>query len=403
MYVGSCVEPLVDFLCSELAIAFKAEGATLPPWRSADAMLSKWRPRRSVDCDMLQPPVTPFDTASRSGSGGVSRCSLNQRPSKSQRLSSAGSDGGAAPHGSPLKGMGSGRCRSGSNLSAAGFSTGVAWALQKSASNALSDAEAQEAAAAGDASDSSNDSEMETVAGDDWRTGGGGVGRRSDLSKLSSSWRASDTVPFMPASPVSGGLRRASEERTSASDGSDTSQCGPAAPTVALPLRLQVHVASTFCHHEPDARFHLLGCRVRSDLPSHMHVPLSLQQSASPACALSLNVLCHHYHLLFATLVAGPTWQRRAAPAAKQQSPTEGRCTQAQALAERSGAGAAGQAPHAVDCCPEGLAPPAIRRPPCEAGATAAGTVAQKCILVLGLVCALITRLLLRLEKSKAQ
>lgn len=54
--MGSAVEPLVDFLCSELAAAFRAEGAMLPPWRAADAMLSKWRPRRSVDCDMLSPP-----------------------------------------------------------------------------------------------------------------------------------------------------------------------------------------------------------------------------------------------------------------------------------------------------------------------------------------------------------
>ena len=289
VYVGSCVEPLVDFLCSELATAFKAEGATLPPWRSAAAMLSKWRPRRSVDCEMLQPPATPFEMASRSGSGGVGRRSLNQRPSKSQRLSSAGSDGGAAVlHGSPFKGMGSGRRRSSSNLSAAGFSNGVAWALQKSASNALSDAEAQEAAAADDASDSGNDSEMETVAGDDWRTGDGGMGRRSDLSKLSGSWRASDTVPFMPASPVTGGFRRSSEERTSASDGSDTTQCGPAAPTVASPLRLQVGVAATSCHNEPDPSFHLSVCRVCSNLPAFMHVPSSLQRSAGPACALLL-------------------------------------------------------------------------------------------------------------------
>jgi hypothetical protein len=55
VYVGAAIEPLVDFLCSELAAAFRAEGATLPPWRAADAMLSKWRPRRSVDCDMLPP------------------------------------------------------------------------------------------------------------------------------------------------------------------------------------------------------------------------------------------------------------------------------------------------------------------------------------------------------------
>lgn len=50
---------LVTFLCREISTAFKAHGKTLPPWRQADSMLSKWRPRRSVEHDVLASSV-PF-------------------------------------------------------------------------------------------------------------------------------------------------------------------------------------------------------------------------------------------------------------------------------------------------------------------------------------------------------
>ncbi len=136
--MGSSVEPLVDFLCSELAAAFRAEGATLPPWRAADAMLSKWRPRRSVDCDMLAPLASaahsmarsPFTKAS-SGDGGkhggmngsmgdsVSRRSGSSRPSKSQRLSSTRS----SPHGSLGGGGASASARVAGSLLAGGASS----------------------------------------------------------------------------------------------------------------------------------------------------------------------------------------------------------------------------------------------------------------------------------------
>ena len=43
------VIPLVSFLCSEIAAAFREEGALLPPWRQASSMLSKWRPRSSLE------------------------------------------------------------------------------------------------------------------------------------------------------------------------------------------------------------------------------------------------------------------------------------------------------------------------------------------------------------------
>lgn len=43
------LQPLVTFLCAELAFAFKASQTVVPPWRQALAMLSKWQPRRSLD------------------------------------------------------------------------------------------------------------------------------------------------------------------------------------------------------------------------------------------------------------------------------------------------------------------------------------------------------------------
>jgi uncharacterized protein (TIGR01615 family) len=307
VYVGAAIEPLVDFLCSELAAAFRAEGATLPPWRAADAMLSKWRPRRSVDCDMLAPngsyraPHSPFDAAmahlSRRSAG-------SSRPSKSQRLSGVAGGGGGAVHKPAHHGSASLHASPraspkpsprGSFLPGSSYMGGRPLAMDKSASRALSDAEAEEAADAqaaiaavakaaaaefaldgyadvyangGDVSDSSNDSDAATTTDLHLRGGGsisqgrfGGqsgsyrVGRRAsantDLSTLSSSWRASDCMPFgggggggnvaAASSPhrssVYGGAVRMSLEGVSTSDGSDTTQT-PAAPPLALQGRL---------------------------------------------------------------------------------------------------------------------------------------------------------------------
>jgi uncharacterized protein (TIGR01615 family) len=43
---------LVELLCAEMAKAFIEKGATLPPWRQYNAMLSKWEPRRSEEVDL---------------------------------------------------------------------------------------------------------------------------------------------------------------------------------------------------------------------------------------------------------------------------------------------------------------------------------------------------------------
>ena len=65
------VIPLVSFLCSEIAAAFQEEGTLLPPWRQASSMLSKWRPRRSSeenvmgDYEEFAPPALGLRDADR--------------------------------------------------------------------------------------------------------------------------------------------------------------------------------------------------------------------------------------------------------------------------------------------------------------------------------------------------
>eukprot|EP00877_Chromochloris_zofingiensis_P013493 jgi/Chrzof1/8398/Cz03g09060.t1 len=50
-YVGpeDRIPPLVELLCWEMSLAFKAAGSLLPPWRHVQSMMSKWLPRRSLD------------------------------------------------------------------------------------------------------------------------------------------------------------------------------------------------------------------------------------------------------------------------------------------------------------------------------------------------------------------
>jgi hypothetical protein len=77
---------LVDFLCSEMAASFEGRGLTLPPWRRAQALASKWLPARSRDDAVsgggagapggagrspspLAPPAPPGSAAGSSGGG----------------------------------------------------------------------------------------------------------------------------------------------------------------------------------------------------------------------------------------------------------------------------------------------------------------------------------------------
>lgn len=51
VFIGtlSKVQPLVELLCAEMALAFKEAGIVMPPWRSLRSMMTKWMPRRSLD------------------------------------------------------------------------------------------------------------------------------------------------------------------------------------------------------------------------------------------------------------------------------------------------------------------------------------------------------------------
>jgi hypothetical protein len=51
VFVGTTdrLGPLVQLVCEEMSVAFEARSMTLPPWRQAKAMLSKWMPTK-VPC-----------------------------------------------------------------------------------------------------------------------------------------------------------------------------------------------------------------------------------------------------------------------------------------------------------------------------------------------------------------
>ena len=51
VFVGSATRlaPLVELLCSEMAVAFKECSVTCPPWRHPRSMISKWLPAKAQD------------------------------------------------------------------------------------------------------------------------------------------------------------------------------------------------------------------------------------------------------------------------------------------------------------------------------------------------------------------
>lgn len=57
----------VSVLCEEMARAFERTGTPLPPWRQANAMLSKWQPRRSEDITMTYQHRNPVCVSVRGG------------------------------------------------------------------------------------------------------------------------------------------------------------------------------------------------------------------------------------------------------------------------------------------------------------------------------------------------
>jgi uncharacterized protein (TIGR01615 family) len=68
VFIGtlSKVQPLVELLCAEMALAFKEAGIVMPPWRSLRSMMTKWMPRRSLDLPLpaLSHAAAPASTAS---------------------------------------------------------------------------------------------------------------------------------------------------------------------------------------------------------------------------------------------------------------------------------------------------------------------------------------------------
>lgn len=71
-FVGTAsrLVPLVQCLCAEMAASFEVMGLTLPPWRRAQSMLSKWLPSRSRDI--------AFSSGSNNSVNGNSCCSDNE-------------------------------------------------------------------------------------------------------------------------------------------------------------------------------------------------------------------------------------------------------------------------------------------------------------------------------------
>jgi uncharacterized protein (TIGR01615 family) len=63
------LKQLVDLLCAEMHIAFEQCGFSLPPWRQAKSLLSKWLPTKSKDVDM-SPGGSPRWCSTPGGGGG---------------------------------------------------------------------------------------------------------------------------------------------------------------------------------------------------------------------------------------------------------------------------------------------------------------------------------------------
>ena len=56
VFVGpvSSLIPVVQIVCSEMAVSFTIRGQTLPPWRKTEAILSKWLPQHVKDTPLAQ-------------------------------------------------------------------------------------------------------------------------------------------------------------------------------------------------------------------------------------------------------------------------------------------------------------------------------------------------------------
>jgi hypothetical protein len=100
IFVGTASHmlPLVEIVTHELARAFAENGITMPPWRSAQSVMSKWSPQRATDrlpssAEASPPSIrTMRDPAPEGHLRGTAQA-LGQTRSGNQRLSGRSSYG----------------------------------------------------------------------------------------------------------------------------------------------------------------------------------------------------------------------------------------------------------------------------------------------------------------------
>lgn len=73
VFVGSASRllPMVELMCTEIALSFKESGFTCPPWRHAKSMSSKWFPTKSHD-RLISHSSVSSQAKSTSSSGSIS-------------------------------------------------------------------------------------------------------------------------------------------------------------------------------------------------------------------------------------------------------------------------------------------------------------------------------------------
>lgn len=107
-FVGtsSRLVPLVQNLCAEMVVSFEANGLTLPPWRRAASMLTKWLPSRSRDVNMSVAVPTNSSSgaaaAAEGDSGSSSYCGGGSSPAGSSSSPVAADAAAAAAGSSPF-------------------------------------------------------------------------------------------------------------------------------------------------------------------------------------------------------------------------------------------------------------------------------------------------------------
>jgi hypothetical protein len=94
IFVGTASQmlPLVEIVTHELARAFSENGITMPPWRSAQSVMSKWSPQRATDRLPSSGGASPqmahalLDAAPEGHSHGTAGALGNTRPGRQDLL-----------------------------------------------------------------------------------------------------------------------------------------------------------------------------------------------------------------------------------------------------------------------------------------------------------------------------